>query len=103
MTDPTAGLSTASATHDAVLRENLERAQASAAHDAAAPRLSQAFNGRWTRRHWAHASLFATMGALLAAIGDVEQLEMHCKAIDVPAGVAVHRVVVETPAMQRPR
>jgi murein DD-endopeptidase MepM/ murein hydrolase activator NlpD len=26
------------------------------------------FNGRWTRRHWAHASLFATLGALLAAI-----------------------------------
>ena len=27
-----------------------------------------AFNGRWTRRHWAHASLFATLGALVAAI-----------------------------------
>ena len=68
MTDPTAGFSTANAMHDAVLRENLGRAQASAAQDAAAPRLTQAFNGRWTRRHWAHASLFATMGALLAAI-----------------------------------
>lgn len=68
MTDPTADLSKTSATHDAVLRENLERAHASAAHDKAAPRLSQAFNGRWTRRHWAHASLFATMGVLLAAI-----------------------------------
>src|SRR5690606_42120974 len=32
------------------------------------PKLSQAFNGRWTRRHWAHASLFATMGMLVAAI-----------------------------------
>jgi murein DD-endopeptidase MepM/ murein hydrolase activator NlpD len=31
-------------------------------------RLPAAFNGRWTRRHWAHASLFATLGALLAAI-----------------------------------
>ena len=30
--------------------------------------LAPAFNGRWTRRHWAHASLFATLGALLAAI-----------------------------------
>src|SRR4249919_269961 len=30
--------------------------------------LPAAFNGRWTRRHWAHASLFATLGALLAAI-----------------------------------
>ena len=26
------------------------------------------FNGRWTRRHWMHASLFATLGALVAAI-----------------------------------
>lgn len=30
--------------------------------------LPAAFNGRWTRRHWAHASLFATLGALVAAI-----------------------------------
>jgi murein DD-endopeptidase MepM/ murein hydrolase activator NlpD len=27
-----------------------------------------AFSGRWTRRQWAHASLFATLGALLAAL-----------------------------------
>src|SRR3954447_14055592 len=33
-----------------------------------AKRLPAAFNGRWTRRHWAHASLFATLGALVAAI-----------------------------------
>src|SRR3954468_6410152 len=33
-----------------------------------ARRLPAAFNGRWTRRHWAHASLFATLGALVAAI-----------------------------------
>ena len=33
-----------------------------------ATRLPAAFNGRWTRRQWAHASLFATMGALVAAI-----------------------------------
>ncbi len=26
------------------------------------------FKGRWTRRQWAHASLFATLGALVAAI-----------------------------------
>jgi murein DD-endopeptidase MepM/ murein hydrolase activator NlpD len=31
-------------------------------------RLPAAFNGRWTRRHWAHASLFATLGMLVAAI-----------------------------------
>ncbi|MFL6593591.1 MAG: OapA family protein, partial [Luteimonas sp.] len=33
-----------------------------------ATRLPAAFNGRWSRRHWAHASLFATLGALVAAI-----------------------------------
>src|SRR6476619_5863860 len=27
-----------------------------------------AFNGRWTRRHWAHASVFATLGVLVAAL-----------------------------------
>ena len=68
MTDPMAGNPTTRATHDAVLRENLERAQASAAHDAATPAAMHAFNGRWTRRHWAHASLFATMAMLIAAI-----------------------------------
>ncbi|NZA25258.1 peptidoglycan DD-metalloendopeptidase family protein [Luteimonas sp. SJ-92] len=29
---------------------------------------SKGFNGRWTRRHWAHASLFATLGALVVAL-----------------------------------
>jgi len=33
-----------------------------------ARRLPASINGRWTRRHWAHASLFATLGALVAAI-----------------------------------
>ncbi len=30
--------------------------------------LPQGFNGRWTRRHWAHASLLATFGALVVAM-----------------------------------
>ncbi|TDK20350.1 hypothetical protein E2F46_16245 [Luteimonas aestuarii] len=34
--------------------------------DVAAQRFS--FNGRWTRRDWAHASLFATLGALVVAM-----------------------------------
>ena len=54
--------------HDAVRRENLQRARANGALGANASTLSHPFNGRWTRRHWAHASLFATIGALLAAI-----------------------------------
>ena len=31
-------------------------------------RVPAGFNGRWTRRQWAHASLFATLAALVAAI-----------------------------------
>ena len=56
--------------HEAVRRDNLERAQANvtAAASLSAPRLPPAFNGRWTRRHWLHASLFATIGALAASI-----------------------------------
>ncbi|MFT4179044.1 MAG: M23 family metallopeptidase [Thermomonas sp.] len=54
--------------HDAVRRENLERARANA--DVPASRsIPHPFNaGRWTRRDWAHASLIATIGVLLAAI-----------------------------------
>ena len=54
--------------HDAVRRENLQRARANGAQDVSPPAITLPFNGRWTRRHWAHASLFATIGALLAAI-----------------------------------
>lgn len=63
MTDPTQA-----AAHEAILQHNLARARADAARDAAQPPLARAFNGRWTRRHWAHASLFATIGMLCAAI-----------------------------------
>jgi hypothetical protein len=35
---------------------------------ALAERIPEGFKGRWTRRHWAHASLFATCGALLFAL-----------------------------------
>ena len=38
------------------------------AGDRITPRIPAGFNGRWTRRQWAHASLFATLGALVAAI-----------------------------------
>lgn len=52
--------------HDAVRRENLERARVNADRSVPTPRLS--YGGRWTRRHWAHASVLTTMGVLLAAI-----------------------------------
>ncbi|MFN3703552.1 peptidoglycan DD-metalloendopeptidase family protein [Thermomonas sp.] len=53
--------------HDAVRRENLMRARANADRSVAPP-VSYPFRGRWTRRHWAHASVLTTMGVLLAAI-----------------------------------
>lgn len=59
MTDPTS---------NAVRRVNLQRARANRAQEAAPSGFPPAFNGRWTRRHWAHASLFATIGFLAAAI-----------------------------------
>ena len=50
-------------------RARLETLREAALHrKVLATRLPAAFNGRWTRRQWAHASLFATMGALVAAI-----------------------------------
>ena len=56
--------------HEAVRRDNLQRAQANiaAAASISTPVFPPAFNGRWTRRHWLHASLFATIGALAASI-----------------------------------
>ncbi|MFA1286590.1 peptidoglycan DD-metalloendopeptidase family protein [Xanthomonas axonopodis pv. nakataecorchori] len=41
--------------------------------------LPAAFNDRWTRRHWIHASLFATIGALVATI-----VPGFSNAIDTP-------------------
>ena len=37
-------------------------------HSKLKERFPATFNTRWTRRHWLHASLFATLGALLATI-----------------------------------
>ena len=50
-------------------RARLEKIREAALHrKVLATHIPAAFNGRWTRRQWAHASLFATLGALLAAI-----------------------------------
>ena len=45
-------------------------------------RFPAAFNTRWTRRHWVHASLFATLGALGATIvpGSSPQLDAPSQA-----------------------
>jgi murein DD-endopeptidase MepM/ murein hydrolase activator NlpD len=50
-------------------RARLDILREAALHrDTVARRLPAGFNGRWTRRQWAHASLFATLAALVAAI-----------------------------------
>ena len=50
-------------------RARLDILREAALHrDTGARRLPAGFNGRWTRRQWAHASLFATLAALVAAI-----------------------------------
>ena len=46
------------------LRESILHRKVLARH---LPGLNGTFSGRWTRRQWAHASLFATLGALVAA------------------------------------
>lgn len=49
-------------------RERLEKLREAVLHRKVLARHLPAFNGRWTRRQWAHASLFATLGALVAAV-----------------------------------
>ncbi len=51
----------------AVRRMNLERARVNADRPVSTL-ISNAFRGRWTRRHWAQASVLTTMAALLVAI-----------------------------------
>src|SRR5688572_26112674 len=50
-------------------RQRLKALREAALHrPVPAAQVTHGFNGRWTRRHWAHASLFATLGVLVAAI-----------------------------------
>jgi len=49
-------------------KERLHVLHDNALHRKLRQHLPAAFNERWTRRHWMHASLFATMGALVATI-----------------------------------
>lgn len=59
----------ADSTRQASRRERLDTLREAALQRAVfRQQLAAPFNGRWTRRHWAQASLFATLGALLAAI-----------------------------------
>lgn len=57
----------ADAHHQRVLHENLEAAARNTARERIQRRV-ELFPGRWTRRDWAHVSLFATVGALVVAL-----------------------------------
>jgi murein DD-endopeptidase MepM/ murein hydrolase activator NlpD len=61
--------------------------------------LAPAFNGRWTRRHWAHASLFATLGALLAAIVPGFSPAMDVSAMQVPSAPSRTTLALALPAL----
>jgi len=60
-------------------QERLHVLHDSALHRRLKQHLPAAFNQRWTRRHWLHASLFTTIGALLATI-----VPGFSNAIDAP-------------------
>lgn len=49
-------------------QQRLSILHASGLHRKLKQHLPAAFNSRWTRRHWIHATLFATIGALTATI-----------------------------------
>jgi len=61
--------------------------------------LAPAFNGRWTRRHWAHARLFATLGALLAAIVPGFSPAMDASAMQASAGPSRTTLALALPSL----
>ena len=60
-------------------QERLHVLHDTALHRKLKEHLPAAFNDRWTRRHWIHASLFATIGAMVATI-----VPGFSNAIDAP-------------------
>ena len=56
------------AARDQHRQRQLRALRADALKRYAALRMPAGFNGRWTRRQWAHASLLATLVALLGAL-----------------------------------
>ncbi len=57
---------------------------------------SHSFTGRWTRRHWAHASLFATLGALVTAI-----VPGFSSAMQAPSHVSRTTMSLSLPPLSR--
>ncbi len=72
-------------------------------HDKLKQRFPAAFNTRWTRRHWLHASLFATLGALVATIipGFSSQLHPEPK-LHATLPLSLPPLTVRAPAAAQP-
>ncbi len=66
---------TGDAHHRQVLHDNLQAAARNQGQEQAPA--AQVFPGRWTRRDWAHASLFVTLGALVMALVPGLSQAMH--------------------------
>ncbi len=73
---------------NAVRRTNLERARVNADRPVSAL-LAHTFRGRWTRRHWAQASVLTTMIALLVAI-----VPGFSQLLDAPADLRTQRMTM---------
>ena len=72
--------------HDSVLHRKLKQ------------HLPAAFNERWDRRHWIHASLFLTIGALAATI-----VPGFSSSIDAPTGLAHSTLPLPLPPLSPSR
>ena len=84
---------TAAPGHDQDRRQRLKDLREAALHRPVLARhLSDGFNGRWSRRQWVQASLFATLGMLVASIvpgfdavhGDPAQAPRQSMALTLP-------------------
>lgn len=76
-------------------RERLDALREAALHRPVTAQSPRVFSGRWTRRHWAQASLFATLTMMVAAI--VPGFESPLKA--APMGVARHSMALTLPPL----
>jgi murein DD-endopeptidase MepM/ murein hydrolase activator NlpD len=79
-------------------KERLSVLHDSALHRKLKHHLPAAFNERWTRRHWIHASLFATIGALAATI-----VPGFSNAIDLPVPASHSTLALPLPPLSLAR
>ncbi|WP_054660181.1 M23 family metallopeptidase, partial [Stenotrophomonas pictorum] len=79
-------------------KERLSVLHDTALHRKLKHHLPAAFNERWTRRHWIHASLFATIGALAATI-----VPGFSNAIDLPVPTSHSTLALPLPPLSLAR